>query len=472
MPSLNLGMKCAAAGFLLVLACKYMAYRKRKAEAARRGCGHLPVVPRNDPLGLTRFWQLLKARREKQTLPWMVAVMDSVGQDVHTAKDTIIGHSFIWTRDIENTRALLAAQANDFDIGTARQDSLQSVIGSGIFTRMGDAWRESRTLLRPQFARDQVSRLGLEEEHFQIMLNVIGESRGEWTSSFDIQPLIFNYTMDVATEFLFGVSANSQMASTCDGSAHAVFQYHWDGAATFFNVRTLLGRFCWMYNPRRFQEHCHAIHEYADRYVQAAIERKQKRKQQGVTDEGKFVLLDELLNVTCDRARLRDECLNVLGAGRTSTAALIQWIFYFLARHPLTYDKLRKVVLEDFGNFENTDGITFESLKRCRFLHYCINETLRISPVIPVHIRTAVRDTTLPKGGGLEGQDPIFVPKDMEIRQAFYPMCMRTDIWGEDVATFRPERFEDRKLLSEWIPFGAGPRMCLGRELLTDALAI
>lgn len=48
---------------------------------------------------------------------------------------------------------------------------------------------------------------------------------------------------------------------------------------------------------------------------------------------GKFVLLDELLKVTCDWARLRDECLNVLGAGRTSTAALIQWIVYFLARH-------------------------------------------------------------------------------------------------------------------------------------------
>lgn len=66
----------------------------------------------------------------------------------------------------------------------------------------------------------------------------IEKSGGGWSSSFDIQPLIFNYTMDVATGFLFGEAANSQVASTRDGSAHAVFQYHWDGAATFFIVRT------------------------------------------------------------------------------------------------------------------------------------------------------------------------------------------------------------------------------------------
>ena len=303
------------------------------------------------------------------------------------------------------------------------------------------------------------------------MLNVIEKSEGEWTPSFDIQPLIFNFALDVATKFLFGKSANSQVASTREESAHTDFQYHWDSAATFTGVRTILGRFHWMYSSRKFQKHCNAIHAYADRYVQAAIERKKKRNPEEVTDKkANFVLLDALVDVTCDPNRLRDECLNVLGAARTSTAALIQWVFFFLARHPRTFDKLRKVVLAEFGNFENRDKVTFEGLKRCRFLHHCINETLRISPVIPVHIRVAVRDTILPKGGGPDGKDPIFVPKDMEVHQAFYPLCMRTDIWGEDTATFKPDRFEDRKLLSEWVPFGAGPRMCLGRECSAEAL--
>ena len=471
MASLNFGILCAATGLLLVLAANFLANRKYKAKAAFRECGSLPFVPRNDPLGLTRFWQMLKARREKRALPWMVEVMDSAGQDVHTAQDKILGHSLIWTRDIENSRAVLASQANDFDIGTGRRERQLPIIGSGIFNRTGDAWRESRSFLKPHFARDQVSSLGLEEEHFQAMLNVIEISEGEWTPSFDIQPLIFNFALDVATKFLFGKSANSQMAATSKRSAHADFQYHWDSAATFSGIRTFLGPFHWMHSSREFQKHCNAIHAYADGYVQAALERKKKRNPEEVTDkQANFVLLDALVDVTCDRNRLRDECLNVLGAARTSTAALIQWVFFFLARHPRTFDKLRKVILAEFGKFENRDKVTFEGLKRCRFLHHCINETLRISPVIPVHIRVAVRNTTLPKGGGPDGKDPIFVPKGMEVRQAFYAMCMRTDIWGEDAATFKPERFEDRRLLSEWIPFGAGPRMCLGRECSTEAL--
>ena len=465
MTNLNFGALCATMGLLLLLVSKLVASRKRKVEAARRGCGHLPVVPGNDYLGITRFRQYLQARREKQALPWMVDVMDTAGQDVHTAKDTIAGHNFIWTRDMDNSRAVLAAQANDFDIGLTRQESLLCVIGSGIFTRTGHPWRESRAFLRPQFAREQVSSFDLLETHSQALFKVIKEQDDGWTSSFDIQPLIFNYTLDVTTEFLFGASANAQAALAADEFAQAEFQYHWDSAATYFGVRALLGRFVWMYNPKKFQKHCDAIHAYADGYVHAAIERQQQRMQQGVADEkSRFVLLDELVDITHDRIHLRSECLNVLGAARTSTASLIQWVLYFLARHPLTFDKLRKIVLLDFGNFESPEKITFDGLKRCEFLSHCINETFRISPVIPVHIRSAVRDTTLPRGGGPNGKDPIFVPKGMKIRQVYYAMCMRKDIWGEDTATFRPERFENRTLSSEWAPFGMGPRICLGRE--------
>ena len=463
----NFGAICATVGLLLFLVSKFVAFEKRKVEAARRGCGHLPVVPGNDFLGITRFRQFLQARREKRALPWMVDVMNSVGKDVHTAQDTISGHGFIWTRDIENSKAVFATQANDFDIGLTRQESLLCVIGSGIFTRTGHPWRESRAFLRPQFAREQVSSFDLLETHSEALLKVIKKQDDGWTSSFDIQPLIFNYTLDVATEFLFGASANAQAALAADESAQAEFQYHWDSAATYFGIRALLGRFVWMYNPKKFQKHCDAIHAYADGYVHAAIERQQQRKRQGVADDkSRFVLLDELVDTTHDRVRLRSECLNVLGAARTSTASLIQWVLFFLARHPSIFDKLRQTILSDFGTFERRESVTFDGLKRCSFLTHCINEALRVSPVIPVHIRSAVRDTTLPRGGGPNGEDPIFVPKGMEIRHAYYAMCMRTDIWGEDTATFRPERFEDRKLSSEWAPFGMGPRMCLGRESL------
>lgn len=87
-----------------------------------------------------------------------------------------------------------------------------------------------------------------------------------------------------------------------------------------------------------------------------------------------------------------------------------------------------------------------------------------MSPVNPLTARVAIRNTTLPTGGGPEGKDPIFVAKGTEVQQAFYPMCQRKDLWGHDIDKFRPERFENRKLSSEWVPFGAGPRVCIGRR--------
>ena len=456
--------------FLYLFVSRLWTFVNIRIEYAKRGCRQAPLLPNNDILGLTRFLSLLKARREKQALKWMIKVMDMAGPKIHTARDKMLGHSFIWTRDIENARALFMTQASDFDIDSDSRRIALPMIGSGIFNTTGEVWKESRAFLRPHFTRNQISSLSLEEKHFQAMLTAIQTSEKGWTADFDIQPLILNFTLDVATEFLFGTSANSQNSSMRKTSHSDDFQSNWDGAAKFFEIRAILRRYCWLYQPKKFREHCRAIHTFADKYVDAALARRQLTSQKTESEKThKFVVLDELVNLTTDRARLRAECLNVLGASRTSTAGLIQWVFYFLARHPSTFDKLRQIILVDFGEYEHVDRITYENLRQCRYLHCCINEVFRIAPVIPIQTRIAVRDTTLPRGGGADGQSSIPIPKGTEIRQVFYAMCMQKELWGEDVTLFRPERFENRTTSSEWLPFGAGPRMCIGRQSLPRA---
>ena len=460
MADYSLSLPVAATCVFLLAVIHLWNLRKDRKEAASRGCSHLAVVPHNDPLGIFRFWQLLQARRERRMLPWMVDVMDSAGQDVHTSKDTVLGHNIIWTRDIENSKAVFTNSANDFEIIVARQEGPLPIIGYGIFTRTQKAWRESRAFFRPHVTRDQASKLDLVEHHFQNFFNVVPMGKDGWTQDFDIQPLMYNFTLDLITEIIFGSSFNSQVASGSK-SKYDHFNHHWDNVQGYLGIRLALGRFCWMYAPRKFREHCEAIHEFTDTFVLAALERKQRHN---VEHEVTGAIVDELVKVTSDRVQIRSECLNVLGAGRTGTAALISWILYFLARHPLVFTKLRQIVLADFGSINEHSKITRESLKQCQYLQDCINETFRMSPVNPLTARVAIRNTTLPTGGGPEGKDPVFVAKGTEVQQAFYPMCMRQDLWGTDVHTFRPERFENRKLSSEWIPFGAGPRICIGRR--------
>jgi hypothetical protein len=78
--------------------------------------------------------------------------------------------------------------------------------------------------------------------------------------------------------------------------------------------------------------------------------------------------------------------------------------------------------------------------------------------------RIALKDTTLPRGGGEDGSKPIFVREGIQVLIPTYALQHRPDIWGDDVEDFRPERWEGRKTGWEWIPFGGGPRKCLGRK--------
>lgn len=78
--------------------------------------------------------------------------------------------------------------------------------------------------------------------------------------------------------------------------------------------------------------------------------------------------------------------------------------------------------------------------------------------------RAAIRDTTLPRGGGLDGQSPVFVAKGTQVLIPTYSMQHREDIWGPDVDQYKPSRWIGRKFGWDFIPFGGGARQCIGRE--------
>lgn len=86
--------------------------------------------------------------------------------------------------------------------------------------------------------------------------------------------------------------------------------------------------------------------------------------------------------------------------------------------------------------------------------------------------KLALRDTVLPHGGGTDGLQPLFVPKDARIVYNSYSMMRKTSIYGPDAAIFRPERWAEPSLRPGWayLPFGGGPRVCLGQQYaLTEA---
>lgn len=202
---------------------------------------------------------------------------------------------------------------------------------------------------------------------------------------------------------------------------------------------------------------------FVEYFVQKKLESSTEKDEEQSSPTSRFVLLNELAKETRDPLTLRNEVLNVLHAARDTTAALQGWVFYFLARRPDIFSKLRREVLETFPD-QRSDEITFTKLWSQSCMLSVINETIRYVGIVPMNERAAVVDTTLPRGGGPDGEAPIFIPKGTQVLVPTYTMQHRADIWGSDVEEYRPERWEGRKFGWDFVPFGGGARQCIGRK--------
>ena len=292
-----------------------------------------------------------------------------------------------------------------------------------------------------------------------------------WTAVTDIQTIFFRLTMDSATEFLFGQSVESQL-----GALQGLDRPQ-DSFATYFDKsqwvcaqRGRFEKFWFLVNNRETRYSDKQVHAFVDRFVDIALRKAQSGKAPLDDEKQPYVFLDALVATTRDPIELRSQLLNILLAGRDTTASLLSWTTLMLARNPEVFHKLRETIIENFGTYSSPQNITFASLKSCQYLQFCMNESLRLFPVVPFNRRQATRDTTLPFGGGPDGQSPVYIRKGQAVNYSTHVMHRRKDIWGPDADEFKPSRWANRRVGWEYIPFNGGPRICIGQQFaLTEA---
>ena len=318
-------------------------------------------------------------------------------------------------------------------------------------------------MLRPSFARTRVEDLELEEKHGLNLLRAFPEADSQgWTPEFDVQPFFYRLTMDSSTEFFFGESSHSLLTS--QNSPEARFVEAFDRGQLMLGHRSSLGAYYWLKTSSEFRQDCKIVHEWTDACVDRALTRYAQRnnlKNSGA--EQGYIFLDELIAQTQDRIALRSQLLNVLIAGRDTTAGLLSWIFLHLSRQPEEFQKLRNIIIENFGTYEKPRDITFATLKACKPLQNLLKEGLRLHPGVPANIRQALKDTTFPHGGGPSGQEPIYIPKGAQVFYSVYWLHRDRDLWGDDAEEFKPDRWNTAKPGWEYLPFNGGPRICLGQ---------
>ncbi|KAL8816964.1 MAG: hypothetical protein Q9223_004113 [Gallowayella weberi] len=450
---------------------KIKSFRNSK-RAHQLGCKPLRCPDQNDPFGWRAVRDRRKALKDHGYLVYQGMQMDRVGKNPHTILKRYPLMEIIMTRDPENIKTILATEVSHWELGEVRRDLFSEHTGRGLHTLEGQAWKNSRSRIRPQFSQASIGNLGLFERHEQDLLLKLTPGTDGWTSTLDLQPLFLNMGLDIITEFIYGQSVHSQDPSSqgaLSGSGRGgppkveLFAQCVDEVTSYVASVSPYGKWYKYIPARGFEQSRATVRGLADWYVDKAVEQVATHSEKEPSTSG-FVILDELAQLTDDKLWLRNETLSLLLAGQGPTAALIAWLFYHLARQPSLYHKLRLVILEELGTESEVENITLPKLRACVLLQNCINEALRIASIVPNTARSAACDTTLPHGGGPEGTDPVFVPKGTVVFLAMFSLHHRADIWGEDVEEFKPERWDNRDRTWEFNPFGGGPRACIGQQ--------
>nr|XP_043625844.1 cytochrome P450 CYP749A22-like [Erigeron canadensis] len=152
---------------------------------------------------------------------------------------------------------------------------------------------------------------------------------------------------------------------------------------------------------------------------------------------------------------MADECKTFYFAGHEAMTSLLAWTILLLAIHEEWQEKAREEVFEYFGKA----NLSEDSIRRLKTMNNIIEESLRLYSPSPVLKRKVEKEVQL-------GQ--MTLPPNMELYIS--PLAIHHDprIWGEDVHLFKPERFEGgiakatNNKAAAFLPFGFGPRTCVG----------
>jgi cytochrome P450 len=198
-----------------------------------------------------------------------------------------------------------------------RHGVFSPLLGHGIFTQEGGAWKHSREMLRKQFIRTQYQNLDHFREHVDNLIACLPDEEGV----VDLQPLFFSLTLDTTTALLLGRSVYSLKAHTIDDVQNREFAENFTIAQEGLAKRFRLAPFHSLYSPAKFRRACSAVHRFVEGYIKEMNLHQEKNDK---TEEF-YGFINQVAQESTTTVELRDQLLNVLLAGRDTTACCLSW---------------------------------------------------------------------------------------------------------------------------------------------------
>jgi cytochrome P450 len=329
----------------------------------------------------------------------------------------------------------------------------------GVFSVEADRWRRLRRLTMQGLNAEYL------RQYFDTIVRVTKRLYERWdrlTSDgvveIDVQREMMRYTLDVTANLSLGYDLNS-LEKDDDPLQTAL--------ATIFPMigRRLIAVFpYWRYVRLPADRRLDRALADIDVTIQEIIDAARSRR--GDTSRPPTDILEAILAAPDDGdpftdSEIKGSVLTIMLAGQETTASTMSWMVYCLTEHPRVQQRIRDEVAAVLGPDRTVPD--YADMARLPYLTAVVNETLRVKPITPLNYVEPNADTVLagvavPRGTTVFLLMNYLAQKDDHFTAA---ATFDPDRWLRD----RPEAAETRHDSRVFVPFGAGPRYCPGRNL-------
>ena len=314
--------------------------------------------------------------------------------------------------------------------------NLRALLGDGLLTIEGDFHRQQRRLVQPAFHRKRV------ESYAEVMVQQTKEMLAGWQPGMqlNIASAMQQLTLRIIAKTLFNVESHALIAQLGQAFNDVIE----NPVRSMSGLKVLRRPFS---GPSKNQQGKRILDDFVYKLI---AERRADGRDVG--DVLSMLLAAQDEGNTMTDKQVHDQVLTFVAAGHETAQNTLSWTFYLLSQYP----EVREKLLAELHTVLSGRAPTIADLPNLPYLEWVMNESWRVFPPAWVQGRQAIEAFEL---------DGYSFPAGTIVMLSQWVLHHEPEIWG-DPDTFRPERWDPARneKVPQWsyLPFGGGPRICIG----------
>ena len=346
----------------------------------------------------------------------------------------------------DGVRQILQDHNRQYSKDTIQYNALATITGRGLLTSDGDFWLRQRRLAQGAFSRSRLASLG------EIIVPAVSAMLDRWegfarrAEVLDVDQEMMRLALEIVGKALFRIDLSREAGNLTQAVLTALDHI-------IYRARNVIVPPDFLPTPRNLR--FRAALRRLDQAVYAIID--ERRAAPAAQDDLLGMLLaarDEETGEGMNNLQVRDEVITMLIAGHETVASALTWTWYLLSSHP----QIRSALHDESALLPASQSLQVADLDQFPIASQVFSEALRLYPPAWVITRKAIEP------------DELFgysVPSGSLVILSPYVIYRQPDFWQEP-ESFDPLRFSTQAALGRnrfaYIPFGAGPRLCIGNQ--------